>query len=138
MVFKTNSDCPSIYCYNFFSYLSSISHYAADTPKIHVTTVENNIISGWIESTSLCRLYFHQRSTDDITLGSAEKEANYLFSVPRNGNFSVFYNVETIREQNTLVFYVSCDNGLSRGILNYHVDNKYFGRVSSVFNNCSL
>ena len=90
--------------------------------------VENNVLSGYIESHSFCRLYVSQRSTDDLTVNNAESEAKYLFSVQQNGNFSIHFDIDAITDRGVIVFYASCDNGLSHGILNYQMEKKFYSK----------
>lgn len=100
--------------------------------------VADDILSGYIESTSVCRFFMNQRSSDDLTTNTAEKEAKYLFSLERNGNFSIHFDLNAIYDRGVIVLYASCENGQSRGLLNYHIDKKSYCRFLVFSLICSL
>lgn len=90
--------------------------------------MEDDIISGYIESDSLCRVYYNQRVSNDITLSNAEKETRYLFTISSNGNFSVIFDVNAVQDEPYIVLYASCNNDQTHDLLNYYVDKKYYCR----------
>ena len=104
-----------------------------EAPTIHVSTIEGNILFGYLESSSLCRLSFTQRSSDDLTVSNAEMETKYLFTIRQNGNFSLHFDMSTSTTKGVLVLYVNCDNGSSRSILNYKLDKKYYSMLFHSF-----
>ena len=133
------SDFPfSLFYYSGILFFAVACDYSLDSPKIHVTTVENDIISGYIESNTFCRVYFDQRSTDDVTISNAEKETKYVFSTPKNGNFSVIFDIDSVEEKGVIVLYASCSNGQSNALINYHLDKKHYCTKWRVFVICSL
>lgn len=121
-----------LYCKIFTFYLCLRSN-GLEAPTIHVSSIEGNILFGYLESSSLCRLSFTQRSSDDLTVSNAETETKYLFTIRQNGNFSLHFDMSTITTKGVLVLYVNCDNGSSRSILNYKLDKKYYSMLFHSF-----